>query len=165
MVRRRPRPGHPRGVTPQVLEVVVGAGLVHEDVDQEVAVVHQDPVGVVHALDLVGQAAAGLLHLALHLVDDRLDLTGVAPVGHDEGVGHPEEVTHGEDDRLLPRLGVGGAGGHEALVGDVGPGGPWGGVGSVVVKGCLLRAAERLGTVRRWTGRRRTGRRRTGWRR
>ena len=36
-------PGHPGGPRPEVLEVVEGAGLVQEDVDDEVPVVHEDP--------------------------------------------------------------------------------------------------------------------------
>ena len=48
------RPADPRGVAPEMLEIVEGPGLVQEHVDEEVAVVHEHPEGVGQALDPVG---------------------------------------------------------------------------------------------------------------
>ena len=48
--------------------------------DQEVPVVHEHPAGVVEALHPCGERPIAHLHPSLHLVDDRLDLSGVATV-------------------------------------------------------------------------------------
>src|SRR5664279_1809158 len=87
--RGDPDPGDPGCVEPEVLEVVELAGFVQEDVHQELAVVHQDPVGVGEPLHPKRRPAAQPLHLQLHLVDDGPDLAGRATAGDHEGVGDP----------------------------------------------------------------------------
>src|SRR3984893_5241638 len=74
-----PRPA--LGVGPQPLEVVEAADLLQEDVDDEVAVVHENPTGVVETLDAQRGGATGHLDLLLDLLGDRPHLTGIGPVG------------------------------------------------------------------------------------
>ncbi len=120
VVRRRVPHGRRRPTThgarpPQMLEVVVGACLLVEDMDEEVAVVHEHPSQVPQSLHRARRPTGHLLHPTLDLVDQGPHLSGVATVGDHEGIGDPEQLTHGQDDRRLTQLLVGGAGGLERL--------------------------------------------------
>ena len=71
-----------RGIAPQPVKPVVGPPFLSEDVDYELAVIEEYPVGSPLALD-VEWPSAGLLELPLHLVGDRPHLA-VAAGGADE---------------------------------------------------------------------------------
>ena len=70
----------------RVLEVVVGAGVGDEDVDDDAGIVQQHPVLGVKTLRGVGLDAA-LGELILHLVGQRTHLGGGGTGGDDEVVG------------------------------------------------------------------------------
>src|SRR5215211_1716382 len=57
-LRRGRLPGEDRHITPEALEVVEGSRRRVEDVDHEVAVVHQHPREVVQPLDAQGRGAS-----------------------------------------------------------------------------------------------------------
>src|SRR5712692_8273283 len=61
------------GVAPKTLEIVIGAGARREDVNQEVAIIHQDPLRVFVAFDADREVAV-LLQLEADLIGDSLDL-------------------------------------------------------------------------------------------
>src|SRR3954452_3906102 len=106
-----------RDVAPQLLEAVELAHLGDEDVDDHVEVVHEDPAGLVRALDTARQLAVVLLEALVDRVVDRLGLAVGVAGADDEEVGvarHAAEVEHVELDRLLVRR-IGGGELGEAL--------------------------------------------------
>src|ERR1700758_5133378 len=69
-------PFHGLRVAPQPFEVVIHARLLRKNVDQEIAVIHQHPFGVLVAFDAC-RVLALLFQRLLDLIRDRLDLPGV----------------------------------------------------------------------------------------
>ena len=113
--------GHVRIVTPEALEGIEPAGLLLEDVDDQVAVVEQHPLGAVVALDVQRTHPLAAQPL-LDRVGDRLHLALAGAAADQEVVGevaHLLEVQDLEIDRLAilrggdsfadPGGGVGGA--------------------------------------------------------
>src|SRR3954452_10351944 len=96
-------------VAPESLELVVVARLLQEDVDDEVAVVDEDPVAVVEALDAQWPRAALLDDLLLDRVGDGAHLAGVRAAGDHEPPRDGEHLAALEDDRLGALLVVRGA--------------------------------------------------------
>jgi hypothetical protein len=52
----------------------------------------------------------GFFDLTLNLFDQRADVPAVGGTGDHEGIDDTEELGHGQDDRVLPELGIGGLG-------------------------------------------------------
>ncbi len=99
---RPKRGGHIRGVTPEALEGIEPAGLFLKDVDDQVAIVEQHPLGAVVALD-VQRAHLLAAQPLLHRVGDRLHLALAGAAADQEVVGevaHLLEVQDLEIDRL-----------------------------------------------------------------
>ena len=93
----------PLGIAPQPLERVELARLRREDVDDEVEVVHQDPLGAVVALDVRRPHLRGAQRL-LDGVGDRLHLPRVLSGAQHEEVGERRrvaQVEHDDVERLL----------------------------------------------------------------
>ena len=86
-------------IPPQPFEVVVVPGRVVEDVDDDVAVVEQHPLGVIFALPPEWFSAVETQRL-LHPVDERLHLAASVPRGDHEDVGDDEELVHVEQDDI-----------------------------------------------------------------
>ena len=76
--------------------------------DDEVPIVHEHPAPVPQAFDGRRRTTVDLLDPALDLVDQGSDLPDVAATGHHEGVHHPQQFAHGQQDRVLTQLGIGG---------------------------------------------------------
>src|SRR6476646_5427143 len=93
-----------RDVVPEILETVVLARLGCEDVDDDVAVVADDPARLRTALDGARQHAVVLLQASVHLVPDGLRLARVAARAHDEEVGVRADGPHVEDDHVAGEL-------------------------------------------------------------
>lgn len=67
--RDRPRQIDRFGVTPEALELVISPGGFGKDMDEEIAVIHQNPFGGIVALD-ADRKLAGLLQLLFDFVAD-----------------------------------------------------------------------------------------------
>jgi len=65
----------PRGIPPQSLQVVVGPCLGGENVDDQIGVVHQDPFGLLVALNM-GGSLADFFHSHFDFVANGTDLGG-----------------------------------------------------------------------------------------
>jgi hypothetical protein len=87
-----------------VLEVVVLARLLQEDVHDHVAVVKRDPLGRGEALDVHGRDPEGLAHPALDLLGEGAHLTVVGPRGDDEGVEGVGEAPQVQNDGIATDL-------------------------------------------------------------
>src|SRR5579859_4686091 len=74
------------GRLPQPLQVVELACLLGEDVDDEVHVVHQNPLGLVVAFNVRRTQSRGL-QTQFHLVSNGLDLAGIGSAAEHEVVG------------------------------------------------------------------------------
>jgi len=95
---------HDRRVAPQPLEPVEAPLLRDEHVDNEVDVVHQDPLSAPRALD-VGRATRELaLEPFLDRARDRGDLAVRGPVTNQEVIGDVAQAAQVEDDDLLRLL-------------------------------------------------------------
>lgn len=92
---------HGLSVAPDSLQIVEQTVLLGEHVDDDVAVVHQDPVGGLVALDLL-HIAACLVELFLHVVHHGLHLVGVASAADDEVVCQHRYVLDIDDPDILP---------------------------------------------------------------
>lgn len=64
------------GMPPKPLEIVIGAGGLGEDVYDEIAVVHQNPLCGIVPFDTDGKLAA-LLHLFRDFIADRVPLARI----------------------------------------------------------------------------------------
>ncbi len=94
------KPGiDPRGIPPQALQLVVGAGRGIEDVDDDVSIVEQHPLGLLDALP-AQRLALIETQPALDLVDQCLDLPRGGPGGNHEDIGDDEELVNVEQDNV-----------------------------------------------------------------
>jgi len=91
---------HFLGVAPEALQVVILAGLFAKDVNQEVAVIQQNPFGVLIALHAIGTLPK-FAKLRLHFVGNRLNLPRVGAAGNDEKVGKRGDVAQVQNGDIL----------------------------------------------------------------
>jgi hypothetical protein len=73
-------------VAPKALKIVVVPGFLYENVKDEIAVVHQNPLGAVITLDAERQLARSL-HSKMNLVTDGLILANVRAGTNKEIIG------------------------------------------------------------------------------
>jgi len=73
-------------VSPEPLEIVVGTGFLEKDMDDEVAVVHQDPLGVLIPFHADRQIPA-VLELEVNFVRNGLVLPDIRTGADDEIIG------------------------------------------------------------------------------
>lgn len=92
----RRRDGDASRVSPQAFQIVKLASFVREDVDQQIAVISQNPLGRLVAFHADGTVAVGL-QLLLDGVTDRLDLADVRPRADQEVIGKRRDFTHVEN--------------------------------------------------------------------
>src|SRR5690348_3760742 len=93
-------PVHARRVRPQLLEGVVFAGGRVEDVDDDVAVILDDPLAGLVALD--GQAAVPqTVHGGVDFFRDRVDLPAAGAGDEDEEVVQGGDAPHVEDQDVV----------------------------------------------------------------
>jgi hypothetical protein len=97
------------GVTPQTIEIVIGASFLGENVDQVVAIVCQNPLGILEALD-TDRVFSDLVKLTSDLFDDRLNLFGVAAGGDYEEIRERGDFAQIEHSNVGGFLGFSGAG-------------------------------------------------------
>lgn len=83
-------------MTPEAFEIVVGAGGFREDMDDEIAVIHENPLGGIIAFDARRQLA-GRLQLFSDLVCDGVGLAGVGNRADDEEIGEGGDLAKVED--------------------------------------------------------------------
>jgi hypothetical protein len=95
------------GVPPESFEVVVTSGPVEKNMNNEVAVVHQDPLGVLVSLDTDRQVAA-LLEPEMDLIGNGLVLPGVGAGTNYEMIGEAGDFTQVENDDVLCFFGLSG---------------------------------------------------------
>src|SRR6267143_646798 len=74
------------GRLPQALEFVIPPGLLGEDMNDEIDVVEQDPLGLAIAFDVSG-VESGLLQAEFDFFSDGLDLARIGAAAYDEVVG------------------------------------------------------------------------------
>ncbi len=96
-------------MAPEAFEAVVFALFRVEDMDQEVAVIAEDPAGVVVAFDVMRALTGVEFHLHGDLVPDGLDLGLVLAGADEEEVGEGGDFAEVEDDDVAGLLGFGGA--------------------------------------------------------
>jgi hypothetical protein len=87
-------------VPPKPFEIVVGARTRKEDVDDEVAVILEDPLGVIVPFDGNGRFAA-FLHLQIDLVADGLILPAVIAGADQKVIGEAGDLSKVKDDYVL----------------------------------------------------------------
>lgn len=97
------------GVPPEAFEAVVFPLFRVEDVHQEVAVIAEDPFGVVVAFHAVREFSCLLLHLQGDFVPDGLDLGLVLARADEEEIGEGGDFPEVEDLDVPGLLGLGGA--------------------------------------------------------
>jgi hypothetical protein len=85
------------GAAPEAFEAVIFAGFGREDVDEEVAIVGEDPLGLFVAFDADGQFAGVLLELEADFIGDGLDLAGIGAGADDEEIGERCDAGEIED--------------------------------------------------------------------
>jgi hypothetical protein len=90
-------------VTPEAFEVIVFARFFREDVHQKIAVIHQDPFGVLVALD-AERTFTDIEEVLPDSVADGLDLTGIRSVADDETVGEGRDLAEVQNANILSFL-------------------------------------------------------------
>jgi len=101
------RSGETGSIGPQPLQVVEVTGELVEDVDDEVAEVEQQPLGILDAF-AAQHLAARLLHGLLGGFGEGEDVTTRGSGSDDEHIGDDDEARHVEDRDPQPLLGVDG---------------------------------------------------------
>jgi len=92
-------------IPPQALKVVVAAGLRLEDVNHEIPIIHQDPLGLREAF-VPQRLPTVLFQQFLHPFGQRLDVGAGSPGGDHKYLGNDEEVSDFEQ-RYVESLLVG----------------------------------------------------------
>jgi hypothetical protein len=87
-----------------VLEVVEKTRLLQEHVNDEIAVVYEDPAGVVEPLHGARASGAGQFQLALDFITYGAYLAGVGATGDDERVSQPQKVLDAEHESVATEL-------------------------------------------------------------
>ena len=100
--------GDAAGITPEPFEIIVVAGLLGEDVDDKVAIIHQHPFGILMTFD-VRRTFAGIGEALADLVADGLDLARIAAGADDEVVGKRGNLAQVENGDVGGFFGFGGA--------------------------------------------------------
>ena len=104
------------GGLPEALEIVVPAGVLGEDVNNEVDVIEQNPLGLVVALGVRGVEAEAALKTELDFVGNGLDLARVGAAAENEIVGEGAGVfVEFEDGDVFGFLVLGGGDGFDHL--------------------------------------------------
>ena len=93
-----------RGVSPEALQAVEFPLLVHEDVDDDVDEVHQDPVGDAASLDVLRLPAAICKELLFDRLGDRQGLARGRTVADHEIVGEVAETAEVENEYVFGLL-------------------------------------------------------------
>ena len=96
-------------IPPQALEVVIAAGLWLEDVNHEIPIIHQHPLGLREAFVPQGLPTM-LFEQFLHPFRQRLNVGARSPGGNHEYLGNYEEVSdleQGDVESLLVGDGIG----------------------------------------------------------
>ena len=96
-------PRYHRAVPPQPVEGIEVALVLVLDVDDDVDVVQQRPAALAGAF-AAGGLVAGLAHLLLDLVDDRVDLSLVGRRRDHEAVGDDQLIRDVDDDDIVGEL-------------------------------------------------------------
>ena len=92
------------GVTPQPLQVIVRARAFGKDVDQKIAVIHEDPLSRMVAFDADGPFTL-FLQLFFDLVRDGLSLAGIGNGADDEEIGKRSDWPEIEDQQVCSFFG------------------------------------------------------------
>jgi len=95
---------------PQAFQVVVGAGLLGENVNHEIAVIDQNPLRVLITFD-AGRVLARFFQLGLDLIGDGLNLAGIAAAANQEKIREGGNLANVECNDVAGLLGVGGSDG------------------------------------------------------
>jgi hypothetical protein len=104
-------------VTPEPFEIIVFARLFREDVHQKIAVIHEDPFGVLVALD-AERTFTDSDEVLPDGIADGLDLTGIRSVADDEAVGEGSDLAEVQNANILSFLRCRGVGsGDPSLLG------------------------------------------------
>jgi hypothetical protein len=101
------------GAAPQAFEAVILASFRGEDVNQHVAVVGQDPLGLVVAFDACRQFASLLFELDRYFVTDGLDLSLIGARADDKEIGKRSNTSEVENLEVGRLFRFGGADGNE----------------------------------------------------
>lgn len=84
-----------------MLEVIERSSLVNEHMDEVVAVVHENPSGVIEPFDLDRSGTASRFDSKLYLISDSSDLSRIAAAGDHKRIGDSEHLAHRQNDRVL----------------------------------------------------------------
>jgi hypothetical protein len=91
------------GVPPKAFEIIQSPGAIQEDVDQVIAVIHQDPLGVPVAFNTHGRVPK-FFQIELNSVADRLVLASTGAGADDKEIGKTGYVAKIEDADVLGLL-------------------------------------------------------------
>ena len=97
------------GVAPQSIQIVIGARLFGENVDQVIAVIGQYPLGVIETFH-AHRTLAAFVQLAADLFRDGLDLFWIAAGGDYKKIGERSDIAqiqHADVGRFLRFSGAG----------------------------------------------------------
>jgi len=100
------------GVTPETIKIVIRAGFLGENVDQIIAVIRQDPLGIFETLHTHG-VFSHLVKLTADLFGDGLNLSGIAPGCDDEEIRERGDFAQIKHSNVGSFLRFGSAGGNE----------------------------------------------------
>ena len=98
---------------PEAFETVIFASLGREDVDEQVAVIGQHPLGLAVAFDVVRHLAGVILQAEADLVADGLHLLRIGAGADDEVVGERGDTCEVQDYDVGGLLGFGCADGNQ----------------------------------------------------
>ena len=98
-------------VAPQPFQVIEYPGVFREDVNDQIEIVHQDPLGIPVALDMI-RLEASFFHPQFHLVRNGLDLPGRVAGTYQEVIGKRSDLGNVQDDNVVSLLIVYGFEGH-----------------------------------------------------
>lgn len=97
---------HGRGVPPEALQVIVRSCRLRENVDDEVAVIDQNPFGALITLD-ADRPPAGFFHAFSNLIANCLPLPGIAGRADYKVVGERGDFAEVEDFQIFGFFGLG----------------------------------------------------------
>lgn len=92
------------GSTPQTFQIVVAAFVGQEQMNDDVAVVHQHPAALPRALDREGEACVAFLHTFADVIHQRFELPVAGTGADDEKVRNDRIRAQVEQDDILGLL-------------------------------------------------------------